>query len=421
MAYEFKFPDVGEGIQEGEIVKWNVKEGDKIEVDEPLGDIETDKAIVEMPSPKSGIILKLHIKEGKRVKVGEIMVTIGEKGEKIRKSKKEVEEEAKEKEAATGAVVGSLPQSEEGIKTVERKKEIKEKVLAAPAVRKLAQDLSVDLSSITPSGENDIITQDDVVKASRGEVKTVIEEKKEPKFKVERKYDFFGYITRVPLKGIRKTIAQRMKESVEKTAQVTHMDEADVNDLYNLRQNEKKEAAKKGVKLTYLPYIVKAVVEALKEHPFLNSSLEEDEIIIKKYFNIGIAVDTGEGLMVPVVKGADQKNIMQIAKEIQEYAEKAKKRKLDIMDLKGGTFTITNIGVIGGKFFTPIINYPESAILGIGKMHDKIVVDKKVSVRKTLPLSLTYDHQIADGAEAARFLNDIIKFLEDKKFLEKLK
>lgn len=417
MAYEFKFPDVGEGIQEGEIVKWNVKKGDIVKADQALGEIETDKAVVEIPSPIAGTILKLHVKAGGTIKVGEVMVTLGEKGEKVTAAKKKGKEEKEDE----GAVVGFLEKGETGIKTVERKaKPITGKVFATPAVRKLASDLGVDINSISPS-EGNIVTQDDVMKAFKPG-KEVEPKKVEKGIKIERKYDMFGYVDRIPLKGIKKAMSEKMTESERNTAPVTFIDEADVTALVAIRVKEKERAIKKGIKMTYLPYIVKIIVEAMKKHPLLNSSMGENEVIVKKYFNFGIAADTPDGLVVPVLKGADQKDLYAIAKEIMELAEKARKKKLDLMDLKGGTFTITNIGVISGKFFTPIINYPEAAIIGLGRIYDNIVFkNEKVGVRKTLPLSLTYDHRIIDGAEAARFLKDVIALLEDVKFLEKLK
>ena len=201
---------------------------------------------------------------------------------------------------------------------------------------------------------------------------------------------------------------------------VTHFDYADITELVQIRNKEKLNAEKKGIKLTYVPFIVKAIIEGLKGHKYVNSSIDEatEDIVLKKYFNIGIAVDTPDGLMVPVLKGADQKSIMQIAKEIMDLADKAKERKLDLMDMKGGTFTITNVGGIGGDYATPILNFPEAAILATGAIRDKpLVKNGKIEIRKVIPLSLTFDHRIFDGAEAARFVNDVKKHLEDPDLL----
>lgn len=390
MVKQFKFPDVGEGITEGEVVKWLVKEGDEIKEDQALGEIETDKAIVEMPSPYSGTVLKLHFKEGNIVKVGEVLVTIGEKGEVEKKP--------------SISVVGEI---------VESREEIKE-VLATPKIRKLALELGIDLKVVKGSGAGGRITEEDVRAAKVAQVE------KKPAFKVKAKYDFYGYIDRIPLRGVRRTTAKRMVESKSKVPHVTHIDEADITELVKSRESMKNAAVKKGIKLTFLPYIVRAAVAALKLHPMLNATLDEEseEIIVKKYYNIGIAVDVPDGLIVPVIKAADQKSLFEIAEEIQKLAEAAKARTIDLAELKGGSFTITNVGAIGGTAATPIINYPEVAILATGKIADRArVVEGEIKVRKTLPLSLSFDHRVIDGAEAARFMNDLIRYLENPKLL----
>lgn len=386
MAFEFKFPDVGEGVTEGTIIKWLVKEGDKVEADQPLAEIETDKAVVEPPSPKKGVILKLNHKEGETIKVGEVLVVIGEKGEKVKESEKPY----------TGSVVGFLEEAPE-----EEQKKAAKKVLAAPAVRQLAKELKVDLSKVAGTGPEGRTTEYDVRKVGTARAK------------VRKKYDFFGYIDRIPLKGVRKITAEKMREAVSNAALVTHHDHIDVTELTDVKQKEKEKAAKKGVHLTYLPFIIKATIEALKKHPFVASSVEDDEIIIKKYYNIGVAVDTPEGLMVPVIKGADKKSMYDLANEVNNFVEKAKTRKIDLMDLKGGVFTITNIGVIGSTYFTPIVNYPETCILGTGRIEDRAtVIDGKIVIRKIMPISFTYDHRVLDGAEAARFMNDLTALLQ---------
>ena len=408
---EFKFPDVGEGITEGEIVKWRVKEGDSVKQDQVLCEVETDKAIVEIPSPQAGKILKLHKKEGDVVKVGETLVTFGGKGEKVKEVlKKPI---PKKSTSVVGVLEEALPE----------KKLITKQVLAVPAVRKLAKDKGLDIEKIPGSGPEGRVLKEDVEKfAEHGE--GIIEERKEHpegrKIKVVKKYDMWGYVERVPLRGIRRATANRMIEAKTKAALVTHMDVADVTELVNIRNKEKVNAEKEGIKLTYLPFIIKAVIEGLKEHHYVNSSIDEEteEIVLKKYFNIGVAVDTPDGLMVPVIKGADQKSIMNIAKEIMSLADKAKQRKLDLMDMKGGSFTITNVGGIGGVYATPIVNFPEAAILATGGIKEHpLVRNGKIEVRKILPLSLTFDHRIFDGAEAARFVNDVKKHLEDPDLL----
>ncbi len=406
MAFEFKFPDVGEGINEGEIVKWKVKVGDKVKSDQPLVEVETDKAVVDIPSPKAGTILKINHKEGETINVGEVLVVIGEKG-------------GSKKERYTGSVVGFLeeaPEEEIKGKTVKKavvKKSAVKSVKAIPAVRVLARKLNVDINTVTGTGPGGRILEDDVEKAAPSE-KAMPPKKPAGGIKVSRKYDIWGYIDRMPLKGIRKSISKHMYEAHATIVPITNFYDADATKLYDLRKKEKEVAAKKGIHLTFIPFIIKAVTKALKKHPIINSSLEGDEIILKKYYNIGVAVDTKDGLIVPVVKGADKKDIFKLAEEIGKLAEKARERKLDLMDLKGGSFTITNLGSIGVKYFTPMVNYPESCILGPGKIEDMpIVKDGKVTVRKILPLVITYDHRIVDGAEAARFMNDLIGYLEN--------
>ncbi len=404
MTKQFKFPDVGEGITEGEIVRWLVKEGDEVKEDQSLAEIETDKAIVEMPSPYSGTILKLHFKEKEIIKVGQVLVTIGEKGEVV--PEKAIEEKIEEKAVPAPSVVGVIIDSKEKIR----------EILATPKVRKLALELGVDLKAVKGTGPQGRITEDDVRNAKAA---AVPEEEKKPALRIKEKFDFYGEIDRIPLRGVRRTTAKRMAESVSTAAHVTHFDEADVTELVRIRESLKGQAAEKGIKLTYLPFIVKAVVEALKLHPLLNATLndEEEEIIVKKYYNIGIAVDIPDGLIVPVVKAVEQKSILDIAEEIQNLAEAAKKRTLDLADLKGGTFSITNVGMIGGEAATPILNYPEVAILATLKIKDRVRVEKgEVKVKKTLPLCLSFDHRVIDGAEAARFMNDLVGLLENPDF-----
>ena len=408
MAKEFKFPDVGEGIREGEIVRWLVKEGDDIKEDQTLAEVETDKAIVEMPSPYSGTILKLHAGEKEVVKVGQVLVTIGEKGEPAVEKKVEEKKEAPAERAPS--VVGEIKESRDEIK----------EVLATPKVRKLAQDLGVDLKKVKGTGPEGRITEEDVRSVERA---APPKEEKKPGLRIKEKFDFYGELERIPLRGVRRATARRMHESVSTAAHVTHCDEADVSELARIKDTLNFEAAAKGVKLTYLPFIVKAVIAALGLHPFLNATLddEEEEIIVKKYYNIGIAVDVPDGLIVPVVKGANQKSIYELAEEIQNLAQSAKKRTLDLADLKGGTFSITNVGMIGGETATPIINYPEVAILATMRIKDRLRLDHgEVKGRKILPLCLSFDHRVIDGAEAARFMNDLIKLLENADFLRGL-
>lgn len=398
MPKEFKFPDIGEGIEEGRIVKWYIKEGDVVEEHQVVGEVETDKAVAEIPSPYAGKILKINFKEGEIVKVGEVLFMVegpasveatADEGRKVAETKSEMRpagavgylEEATEVEPARGG-------------------------LATPAVRKLAKDLGVDLTKVKGTGPGGRITEENVKKA--GELKPVTHN-----LQPKRKYDMWGYIDHAPLVGIRKAIAKHMVEAVSHAPQVTIMDEMDAAELVVLRQAQGKKAEKEGIKLTYLPFLIKALVPAMKEYPRVNATLDEaaQDIMIKKYYNFGFAVDVdGEGLVVPVIKGIDMKDIFYIAKELKELADKTRTRKLDLQDMRGGTFTITNFGSLGSWYGTPILNYPEAAILGIGRMKERpIVIEGKVQVRPIMPLSLTFDHRILDGAYAIRFLN---KFMD---------
>ncbi|MEE9584670.1 MAG: dihydrolipoamide acetyltransferase family protein [Candidatus Brocadiales bacterium] len=421
MAYKFKFPDIGEGLVEGVVVEWKVKEGDRVEEDQDLVDIETEKAVFTLPSPASGTVLKIHHREGETVHVGDILISIGERGEEeaakrpVAKGKKKVYGEA---------VVGLLeeaPEEEEAEKPpkeqVPAELPAKGKVLAAPAVRKLAKELNVDISQIRGTGKGGRVTAQDV-KNLATKISPAGKEKKEIEVKQVKKYDMYGYITRIPLKGVKKVVARKMSEAASNAALVTHHDDADVTHLVEVREAHKKYAKEKGVKLTYIPFVIKAVIEGLKRYPSLNSTLEGDVdegyIILKKYFNIGVAVDTPEGVIVPVIKGTDLKAVLEIAREADELAEKARQRKIDLADLKGGSFTITNVGFIGGTHFTPIPNHPEVAILGLGRIEERPVArEGKVAVRKVMPLSLTFDHRVVDGADAARFVNTVKEYLED--------
>jgi pyruvate dehydrogenase E2 component (dihydrolipoamide acetyltransferase) len=384
MPFDFILPDLGEGITEGELRKWLVKVGDMVEEHQNVLEIETDKAVVEVPSPQKGKVAKLNKQEGDIVKVGEVLMTITAEGETAEAKR----EEAVEERPKSVSVVGVLPEEEE-------------KVLATPAVRAYAREAGVDIDTLKGSGPAGSVTMEDV-KAAAG--------------KGKKAEDIFGPVERRPLKGLRRTIAKNLSVAQRTTAFVTGMDEADITELWELREREKKALLDKGVHLTFLPFFMKAVIHALPEHPMLNASLddEKEEVIIKKYFNLGVAVDTPDGLMVPVIRDAAKKTILELAVELQELSVKARERKIKLEEMKGGTFTITNWGHFGGTFATPIINYPEAAILGMGKIAEKPwVKDGQIVVRKIIPLSLTFDHRLTDGVDASLFLSKILSYLED--------
>ena len=401
MAKQFRFPDVGEGITEGEIVRWLVKEGDAVKADDPIAEIETDKAIVEMPSPYAGVVLKLHFKEKDVVKVGDVLITIGEKGEAVPEA---------------GAPGAPLPEAARPAAAPGSAAAPTGEIAATPRVRKMAQDLGVDLAAVRGTGPQGRITEDDV----RAAKESGAGEQPKVAVKVKAKYDFYGEVERVPLRGVRRATAKRLRQSVSTAVHVTHFDEADATALAAMLERFRPEAEKRKVKLTYLAFLVKAVVAALKAHPMLNSTLvdEDEEIVIKKYYNVGIAVDVPDGLIVPVVKGPDLRDIFETAAEIHRLAEAARGRTLDLADLKGGTFSITNVGMLGGEWATPIINYPEVAILASLKIADRVrAVDGRAVVRKTLPLCLSFDHRVIDGAAAARFMNELKRILENEEAL----
>lgn len=387
MATEFKFPDVGEGITEGNIVKWHVKEGDYVKADQTLVEVETEKAIVEIPSPVEGTILKLNGKVGDTIPVGMVIVVIGEKGESVTTKTGKRKEIPKQE----GKVVSkNIPVTQSA------------SVLATPAIRKLAADMGVDLSKIKGSGPDGRIVEDDLKAVP----------KKAPKVTFEK----YGQILKIPMTAVRKAISDHMKLSKYTAPHSTLMDEIDATYLVGLRNKKKAEAEKKGIKLTYLPFIIKALIKAIKRHPYINASIDEDEqqIVVKSYYNIGVAVQTAYGLFVPVVKNADKKDIFAIAKEIEELSQKAKDRKLSVDEMKGGSITISNYGSIGTMFGVPIINYPEVAILGLGKMQEKpVVIDKKIEIRTILPISVSFDHRVIDGGEAAKFMSEFSTNLQE--------
>jgi pyruvate dehydrogenase E2 component (dihydrolipoamide acetyltransferase) len=295
-------------------------------------------------------------------------------------------------------------------------------VLATPVVRQLARDLGVDLSQVTGSGPKGRILEGDVrQKASAARPEEVPETQPpaaeaKPTIKKVKKYDFYGYIEHVPFKGIRRTIARNVNRSQRTAVTVTATEEADVTELQGLKERTRAKVQTQNIHLTILPFIIRAVVAALKDHPYLNATLDEEaeDIILKKYYNIGVATDTPEGLMVPVIKNAGDKSILELAREIQDLVAKARDRSIDLADMQGGSFTITNYGSIRGILGTPVINYPEVAILGIGRRQELPRVRAgNIEIRQILPVSLSFDHRIVDGGQAARFLQQFIGYLED--------
>ena len=383
MVYNFKLADIGEGIVEGEVSKWYIKVGDVVKENQPLVEIITEKVTVELPSPADGTIMKIGPDAGKIVKVGEVIVVI---------------DDGKEEDNVRGV-------SKEEAK-VDKKEVIKEeikskKVIATPAVKRLAKEMGIDITKVVATGEDGKITEKDVKLYSKLEVQSNEE--------------------RIAFRGTRKTIAERLAKSSDRVVQAWIMEEIDMTEVTELK-NRLKESSSEDIKLTYMPFFVKAVIRSLKSSPRINASLDEEteDIVIKKDYNIGIATDTEQGLIVPVIKKAQDKDIKEIAKEIEELSIEAKSGKLGLEDTQGGTFTITNIGAIGGISSIPIVNYPEVAILAINKIMKKVVHwEGKIVVRDRVYLSLSFDHRVLDGADVARFLNSIRKCLENPESLMK--
>jgi pyruvate dehydrogenase E2 component (dihydrolipoamide acetyltransferase) len=402
MAFVFNFPDVGEGIHEGRVVEWLIAEGATVAEDEPLLKVETDKAVVELPSPKAGTVLKLHVPADSPIEVGDALVTIGAEGESL---------PATGDGERDGPALVSVPPPEQtppAPKTGRRP-------LATPKTRALARRLGVDLALVRGTGSAGRITDEDVERAAGAPAdpitapRTPAPPSASPAGVTAATAD--GEVERVPVSHLRKVIAGAMRTSKQTSAHVTHVEEADVTELFAHYRTVKREVEAGGGRFTLLPFFIKALVAVLKDHPIFNASVDETagEILLKKYYNIGIAVDTPEGLIVPVIKNADCKDMLQLAVEISDLAGRARERKLDLGELKGGTCTITNIGPLGGVFATPIINQPELAIIGLHKIQDRpVVVDGEIVVRKMMYLSVSFDHRWIDGAEGARFMTDLV-------------
>lgn len=422
MKYEFRFPDIGEGIHEGVIMKWFVSPGDEIKEGDSLAEVETDKVTTEIPSPRTGKVLELMAKNGDKINVGQVFVTIETSDGTDNEVTKEVVEE--ETAGVVGEVIASsevIPPSTEAV-TISDKVEVK-KVLATPVARKLAKDLGIDINKVVGTGPNGRVMKEDIYKFKEESSSPKIEETPRVEVKPQVSEPIVisdDRVERIPLTRIRKTISDRMTQSRFTIPHTTAMDEIDISKLVQFRKKYKDILREEDVNLTYLPFVIKAVIVALSKFPEFNASLdmEKEELILKHFYNIGIATDTDRGLMVPVIQNADKMSIIDLAKAIQDVSTRAKENKIELNELKGGSFTITNYGSIGGYFGIPIINYPESAILGLGRIVRKpIVVDDDIVIADILPVSLSYDHRIIDGASGARFINVLKDLLSDPDML----
>ncbi|BCJ85470.1 dihydrolipoamide acetyltransferase family protein [Effusibacillus dendaii] len=409
MSYQWKLPDVGEGIHEAEIIRWLVKEGDTVETDQPILEMQTDKALVEIPSPVKGKIVKLHAAERDVVRVGTILVEF----ETNQQTPNSENQTTQTETAQTPASVSN--QSQQTAPTPAKR------ALATPAIRRLARELGVDIQTVKGTGAGGRVTEEDVRSAVASQVSHPL--KNTPPLADRQPFAYTSdreaeqLEERIPIQGIRRVIAEHMVRSKFTAPHVTSMEEVDVTELVKFRKKAADMASKKGIKFTYLPFVIKAVVSALKEYPFFNASIDDEkgQIVVKRYYNIGIAVDTPDGLIVPVIKQADRKSLLELADEISVLTEKATHRKLDVSDLQGGTFTISNIGSFGGYFATPVINHPEVAILATGTIARKPVIldDDSIIGRHLMPVSLTFDHRLIDGGMSGRFTKHIIQYLQD--------
>jgi pyruvate dehydrogenase E2 component (dihydrolipoamide acetyltransferase) len=416
MAFDFYMPDIGEGVVEGEIVSWKVKVGDKVKLDQPLVEVMTDKATVELPSPRAGTIAKINYKDGDICPVGKILVVIDEDGAPASKASPSSNgggghKPHAEPPKAPPRPAASMTSPTQQIQVVDATED-RARVLATPATRRLARQLGVEIGRVPATGKHGRVTTDDVknfqsiepgastamVPALRG---------KSPLGNLEE---------RIPLRGMRKRIAESMSRSVNTAAHFTYVEEIDMTELVMVRDRAKAKAAERGVKLNYLPFIVKAIVSGLKKWPQLNASLDEStqEIVRKKYYHIGIAAQGPQGLVVSVVRDADLRSIFDLSREIDRLGEAVRNGTATRDDLTGSTFTISSLGRLGGVLATPIINFPEVAIVGVHKIEEKPAVrDHQIVIRHLMNLSISVDHRLADGWDGAMFLQDVKSLLED--------
>lgn len=432
MAFEFKFPDIGEGIAEGEIVKWFVKEGEEVKEDDVLCEVQNDKAVVEIPTPVDGTVKSIKVGEGEVARVGDVFITLDAEGyesDEAEETTKVEPDETKPEEETEGRAETKTEEKQEVEASDEDDSAI---IIAMPSVRKYAREQEVNIKDVSGSGKNGRILKEDIDAFLSGDsvkeetpdttdAEATVEETEEVTEEKKAAIPTGTYPeTREKMTNIRKAIAKAMVNSKTKAPHVTLMDEIDVTELVAHRKKFKDIAAEQDVKLTFLPYVVKALISASKKYPVINSMIDEktDEIVQKHYYNIGIAADTDRGLLVPVVKDADRKSLFDISKEITILAEKARDGKLTSEEMSGASNTITNIGSAGGQWFTPVLNYPEAIILGIGRIAEKpIVRNGEVVVAPVLALSLSFDHRLVDGATAQLALNQIKRVLNDPQLI----
>ncbi len=433
MAYEFKLPDIGEGVVEGEIVRWLVKDGEVVKADQPMVEVRTDKATVEIPAPRAGTIVARLFAEGDICPVGKVLVRIDEGGKAAGKgeapeaprtagtavngeAQPQAAAQAATKAATARSVAAEIPTASAHASAskaasagaaaspaTSSHERSTANVLATPATRKLARELDVDLTSVVGTGSAGRITSDDVRGHTGGSAPT-------PMARASG-----GPDVRIPFRGLRRRIAEHMVKARREAAHFTYVEEVDCTELVGLREKANVRLASDKIKLSYLPFIIRATVEALRRHPQMNALLDEarGEIVQRREYHIGLATATADGLIVPVVRDADRKSIVELAREIDRLAALTKSGKAGLKELSGSTFTITSLGALGGVLATPILNHPEVAILGIHKISRRpAAVDDKIVVRDLMNLSISVDHRVVDGYDAARFVADIKESLE---------
>ena len=431
MAFEFHLPDIGEGVVEGEIVKWKVAVGDVVKLDQPIVEIMTDKATVEIPSPRAGTITAINYKDGEICPVGKVLLVIDDgvagsakpaAGNGHGHAKAPEHSPAPQLQLA-GNLPESLPVTRAAIEVVDATAS-RGRVLATPATRRLARQLGIELGRVAPTGKRGRVTTDDVKQYGAAGSTVAIPRLTEsvlPALPAAKSFApqaiaVGGDEERIPLRGMRKRIAESMTRSTHTAAHFTYVEEIDMTELVAVRERAKARAADRGVKLTYLPFIMKAVVSGLKKWPMLNASLDEttQEIVRKKYYHVGIAAQGPQGLVVTVVRDADRRSIVEISKEIERLGDAVRAGTATREELTGSTVTISSLGKLGGVLATPIINFPEVAIIGVHKIEEKPAVrGGQIVIRQLMNLSISVDHRLADGWDGAMFLQDVKTLLED--------
>ena len=412
MAFDFYMPDIGEGVVEGEIVAWKVKEGDRVKLDQPLVEVMTDKATVELPSPRAGVITKINYKDGSICPVGKILVVIEDGAGATAATPHVVSPEPSHTKAPMHASPASPSRQIEVVDATHDRA----RVLATPATRRLARQLGVEIGRVPATGKHGRVTTEDVNRYQQnGPTTTAIARTQYAPVSIPK--NNLGYAEeRIPLRGMRKKIAESMSRSVHTAAHFTYVEEIDMTELVAVRERAKSRAAERGVKLNYLPFIVKAIVSGLKKWPQLNASLDEatQEIVRKKYYHIGIAAQGPSGLVVSVVRDADMRSIFDLSKEIERLGDAVRTNTATREELTGSTFTVSSLGKLGGVLATPIINFPEVAVVGVHKIEEKPAVrDGKIVARHLMNLSISVDHRLADGWDGAMFLQEVKALLED--------